>query len=242
MCDLRRSPPLRPGHPPLVSLRCTRRPLTLERRGRTRLASMGCVCVGGRTAVPRSAPGIPRSFRCAALAAPLRWSEGGVRVWRRWVVSAWEDGRRCPAPPRASPARFAALHSPPPYAGAKGAYASGVDGLCLRGGTDGGAPLRRGHPPLCDWCFGLAPPYAGAKGAYASGVDGLCLRGGTDGGAPLRRGHPPLCNWCFGLAPPYAGAKGACWWVYDVLGCVLGVVGLPCWGFGWILNWVKILG
>ena len=70
-------PRVRPGHPPLVSLRCTRRPLTLKRRGRTRLASMGCVCVGGRTAVPRSAPGIPRSFRCAALAAPLRWSEGG---------------------------------------------------------------------------------------------------------------------------------------------------------------------
>ena len=21
------------------------------------------------------------------------------------------------------------------------------------------------HPPLCDWCFGLAPPYAEAKGA-----------------------------------------------------------------------------
>ena len=38
-----------------------------------------------------------------------------------------------PRPPRASPARFAALHSPPPYAGAKGAYASGVDGLRLRG-------------------------------------------------------------------------------------------------------------
>ena len=102
-------------------------------------------------------------------------------------------------PPRASPARFAALHSPPPYAEAKGAYADGVAGLRLRG--------------VRFWR-----------------------------GAPLRRGHPPLCDWCFGLAPPYAGAKGACWWVYDVLGCVLGVVGLPCWGFGWILNWVKILG
>ena len=45
--------------------------------------------------MPRSAPGIPRSFRCAALAAPLRWSEGGLLVVRRNDEGVDHDLRAC---------------------------------------------------------------------------------------------------------------------------------------------------
>ena len=142
------------------------RPFRRGRKGQRRLASVGYGCVGGRRAVvPRVRPGHPPlvSLRCTR--APLRWSEGGVRVWRRWVTAAWGEVLAwCAArPPRASPARFAALHSPPPYAGAKGAGtppASALLDSCLRRNDGVGAGMtgvggRKGQRRRRYRAFGL---------------------------------------------------------------------------------------
>ena len=56
------------------------RPLTLKRRG---LVGGGCLR-GGGVDCPASAPGIPRSFRCAALAPPYAEAKGAC-----WWLFAW---------------------------------------------------------------------------------------------------------------------------------------------------------
>ena len=110
--------PLRPGHPPLVSLRCTRAPLRWSeggllvvgvcvgvgvcapawgslnrglrgfRDGEDYGGGWGCRMRGGDLrGMPLSAPGIPRSFRCAALAPPYAGAKGAC-----WWLSAWGWG------------------------------------------------------------------------------------------------------------------------------------------------------
>ena len=118
-------PRVRAGHTPLTSFA----PLSSGTKG-AEAAGVDGLCLrggtegGGAPRPPRASPLV--SLRCTR--APLRWSEGGVRVWRWWVAAAWGEvgacGRRPSAPGIPRSFRCAALA--PPYAGAKGAYASGV--------------------------------------------------------------------------------------------------------------------
>ena len=149
---------------------------------------------------PRSAPGIPRSHRCAR-SRPFRAAKGAVRV----VVMGWNGG-------------LVGVLSEPLIAlifvmGFDWVLVGGwVGGDGISGGLVGGAPLHPGHPPLAALRW-LAPPYAARRGRLLVAVGVVAVVEGVMvwlvWRPPVRPGHTPLAS-LRSLAPPYALRKGRC--------------------------------
>ena len=170
---------------------------------------------------PRSAPGIPRSLRCAG-SRPLTLREGGV------CCCLVGRPRSAPGHPPLTALRWLA----PPCAARRGRLLLLVWGFGCGGGVGclGCAALP---PPGIPRSVGGSVGCAGSRpltlregGVWSRGIcSGIEADGCLVGVAPRRPGHPPLC-WRFcglrWLAPPYAARRGrllVCFWGFGCGGC-----------------------